>query len=233
VLPADDKENIRAIFLHHVDPVTPELAAELLGWDLDTMDAAIKWRAVRLDENSLDAPRINRAELLELATDQWQMSEIVEALGRDLKRVFSRKTGWPSAAALVRDALEKVPPAPVPDVILRRVAARRKRAPLPAPLPHTRRNRPDGVREATLSGLEVEYQKSVPHLRLSGRWLAKLGLKPGMRVYITLRTGRIVISAVDPAVATAAETVQPASVVPLSKPRGGAPRQFVAAAPAN
>lgn len=232
MLSPDDKEHIRAIFLHHVEPVTPELAAELLGWDLDTMDAAIKWRAVELDENSLDEPRVNRAELLELATDQWSMSEIVEALGRDVRRVFSRKTGWTSAGALVRDALEKIPPAPVPEVVLRRVAARRRRAPMPAPLPHSRRNRLDGVREATLSGLEVEYQKSVPYLRLSGRWLAKLGLKPGMRVYITLRAGKIVISAVDPAVATAAETVHPASVVPLSKARGGAPRQFVAAAPA-
>ena len=51
-------ESIRSIFLQHVQPVTVDFAAKLLGWDLDTMDAAVKWRAVTLDENSLDEPRI-------------------------------------------------------------------------------------------------------------------------------------------------------------------------------
>lgn len=232
-MPTDVKEHIRAIFLHHIEPVTIEVAAGLLGWDLDTMDAAIKWRAVKLDENSLDAPRIDRAELLNLATDQWQVSEIEEALGRDAKRAFGKKRGRRTAGGMVRSALENIPPAPVAEAVLRRVAAKRRRNPLPAPLPHARRNRQDGIREATLTAFSVEYQKHVPYLRLRGRWLAKLGLRPGMRLYIEARHGRLVITAADPAAASQPSATEHANVVAMTGPRAGGGRQIAVAAAAR
>ena len=54
-------ESIRAIFLQYVQPVTVDLAARLLGWNLDTMDAAIEWRAVTLDETR-STSRASRAK---------------------------------------------------------------------------------------------------------------------------------------------------------------------------
>ncbi|MDP9176964.1 MAG: type I toxin-antitoxin system SymE family toxin, partial [Gemmatimonadota bacterium] len=81
---------------------------------------------------------------------------------------------------------------------------RRSRSRVPAiapapPLPSTRRRRADGVREATLTGFEVEYRDVVPMLRLRGRWLDRHGFKVGARIYITVDAGRIVITATDPA----------------------------------
>jgi hypothetical protein len=43
MLSSDLVKSICSIFLHDGQSVTPDHAAELLGWSLDEMDQAIKW----------------------------------------------------------------------------------------------------------------------------------------------------------------------------------------------
>jgi hypothetical protein len=83
VLNPDTTASIRAIFVHDGSAVTVDEAARLLGWPLDTMDAAIKWQAIKLDERSKREPRISRRELLEAAIDQM-------VARRDQSRVVTR-----------------------------------------------------------------------------------------------------------------------------------------------
>jgi hypothetical protein len=73
-------ENIRSIFIHNGEPVAVDEAAKLLGWHLATMDAAIKWRVVTLDDTSKGEPRISRAELVAQAIEQWPLADIRAAL---------------------------------------------------------------------------------------------------------------------------------------------------------
>lgn len=225
-------ESIRAIFLQHVQPVTVDFAAKLLGWDLDTMDAAVKWRAVTLDENSLDEPRIARAELLRLAVEQWTVADILRALGSDRNRVLQPyRCRESEPASIARDALATLPPPPVPEAVLRRVARMRRRAGVPAPLPQKQMRRSDGVREFTVSAMELAYRTFMPYFRIRGRWLAQLGFKPGMRLYIQASRGQLVITTTDPA-AQVARSTAPANVVALPALEGGSARRTAVAAPA-
>jgi hypothetical protein len=347
MLNSDLVKSICSIFLHDGQSVTPDHAAELLGWTLDEMDKAIKWGDIELDPAAKDA-QISRAELIEKATHQWPFSVIQEALGPNAVNVFppgvlvrpliipvheyadamleyfakkgnesretvlgrilddyaaqhiaelvanvsvfndaasfmgeakhtasadpvsvhvaraarvggrsarscnliappalaamtpvpatagasasgansSRGCDRPSAMvavsaghSVIRDhggaSLALAPAvaaltAPLPPLVpyvpespskrRRRLAARRPsgeslhESPEPA-----RRNRRDGIREATLSYFELGYQRFVPFLRLRGQWLASFGFKTRTRIYIKASPGRLVITVDDPA----------------------------------
>ena len=333
MLNSDLVKSICSIFLHDGQSVTPDHAAELLGWTLDEMDKAIKWGDIELDPTT-DEARISRARLIEKATHQWPFSVIQEALGPNAVNVFPpgllmrplivpvheyadamleyfAKKGNESkesvlgrilddyaaqhitelvanvpvfndAASFMGEAKHTATADPVSVHVARaaRVGGRSARscnviappalaamspsrgcdrpssvrdvapgpsvirdhgsaslavapavAPLTAPLPPlmpyvpespskrrrrlgarrrsgeplqespapVRRNRPDGIREATLSGFELGYQRFVPFLRLRGHWLASLGFKTRTRVYIEASEGRLVITVKDPA----------------------------------
>jgi hypothetical protein len=346
MLNSDLVKSICAIFLHDGQPVTPDHAAELLGWTLGEMDQAIKWGDIELDSTAADA-RISRAELIEKATHQWPFSVIQEALGPDAVNVFlpgllmrpliipvheyadamldyfaatgneakesvlgrilddyaaqhiaelvanvpvfddaasfmgeakhtaaadpvsvhaarAAREGGRSARAcnlMAPPAVVTVPPRPVtadagasgvrssrgcdrpssmravaaaPSVIRdhggassalvpavtplaaalpplvpnvpespskrrRRLAARRPSGEsLQQSTEPTRRKRPDGIREATLSYFAVGDRRFVPFLRLRGQWLASFGFKTRTRIYITASPGRLVITVDDP-----------------------------------
>lgn len=72
----------------------------------------------------------------------------------------------------------------------------------------------------------------MPYFRVRGRWLAQLGFKPGMRLYIQASRGQLVITTTDPA-AQGSRSTAPANVVSLPAPQGGSPRRTAVAAPAN
>jgi hypothetical protein len=98
-----------------------------------------------------------------------------------------------------------------------------------------RRNRPDGIREATLSSFELSYQRFVPFLRLRGHWLASFGFETRTRVYIKASHGCLVITVDDPAKAKkAAESPaeQPGTVAEVVGARVGRRRRASAAAAA-
>ena len=333
MLNSDLVKSICSIFLHDGQPVTPDHAAELLGWTLDEMDKAIKWGDIELDPTS-DVARITRAELIEKATHQWPFSVIQEALGPNAVNVFppgllmrpliipvheyadamldyfakrgnesketvlgrilddyaaqhitelvanvpvfndaasfmgeakhtaaadpvsvhvarAARVGGRSArtCALVSpSALAAMPPvsapsqaapvgaasfghsvirdhggaslavaptapavtAPLPPLMpyvpespskrRRRLGARRRSGePLQTTPEPARRNRADGIREATLSYFELGYQRFVPFLRLRGQWLASVGFKTRTRIYIKASDGCLVITVKDPA----------------------------------
>lgn len=229
MLSLDVAERIRTIFLHDGEPVTIETAAKWLGWDLDTMNEAIKWKAVKLDYTARGKPRITFNELLVHATDQWTYAQIRKALGKKARRIFKYKYDAPKPSMIVRDALRYAFPDDESNVLsgfgvasldeftaLRRRT--RGRTPVdvftPPPLP-LRRVREDGVREFTVTALEMEFQRFLPFLRLRGRWLAGLGFKPGMRVYITPECGRIVITASDPAALQQRDEATGAQILPM------------------
>ena len=352
MLNSDLVKSICAIFLHDGQPVTPDHAAELLGWTLDEMDKAIKWGDIELDPTAEEA-RISRAELIEKATHQWPFSVIQEALGPNAVNVFppgllmrpliipvheyadamleyfakkgneskesvlgrilddyaaqhitelvanvpvfndaasfmgeakhtaaadpvsvhvaraarvggrsartcnlmeppavaatpfSRGCDRPSAMvavsagpSVIRDhggaPLSLAPAvtaltAPLPPLMpyvpespakrRRRLGARRPSGePLQASPEPARRNRPDGIREATLSYFELGYQRFVPFLRLRGHWLASFGFKTRTRVYIKATQGCLVITVKDPAKARKAaqsSAGQPGTVAEL------------------
>ena len=221
MLKPDIAERIRAIFLHDGSAVTIVDFIILLGWPISTFEAAVKWGVITMEDPASNVPHISHAQLLEKARDQWSEAEIVEALGDDGPRVLASTHTPAATASIIRDAVRTEPvdalqivdmpsPAEMLAAGLRPphrepIPRRRRRARVPAivpapPLPPTRRNRADGVREATLTGFEVAYQDLVPMLRLRGRWLARNGFKVGARIYITVAEGRIVITATDPAV---------------------------------
>lgn len=225
--------NIRAIFIHKGEPVPVDQAAFLLGWDIPTMDEAIKWKAIRLDDCSPDAPRITRRELLEQAFEQWSLAEIAEALGpAEADRVLGKKSernprlvirDRDTARAAVLRTLESSGSA----LLLPRAreAARRRASKVKvsttsdAPARKARPRRTDNVREITMAATEVSYQNLVPLLRLRGRWLARLGFKPGMRVYIATAPGELVMTVTDPAAAgepSNAQRPQLVAVPPLA-----------------
>lgn len=228
MLKRDIAERIRAIFLHDGSAVTIVDFIILLGWDISTFEAAVKWRVITIEDPATAVPHISHAQLLEKAREQWSEAEIVEALGDDGPRVLASAHAPAATASIIRDAVRAEPVDALPVVAAlspaemlaaglrpphrEPVPRRRKRPRVPTiapapPLPPTRRNRADGVREATLTGFEVAYQDLVPMLRLRGRWLARNGFKVGARIYITVAEGRIVITATDPAKSAGSERV--------------------------
>lgn len=214
MLTPETRANIRAIFVHDGQSVAVDEAAALLGWDIDTMDAAIKWQAIKLDERSKNAPRISRRELLEAAIDQWSLAEIRAALSRDEWKALVSFCGAGYGALVVRDRDTLCAAAgrqaehaaetaallrPEAEAAFQRRAARARKAAVIVPEQFKRRRRTDGVREVTMTALSGRNGGLVPMLRLRGRWLARLGFKQGMRIYIVETPGAVIITTTDPA----------------------------------
>lgn len=93
-------------------------------------------------------------------------------------------------------------------------AARRYRrkhavATVATPQKNKRQRRRDGVRVFSMASLyrparpSGSQETKVPYLRMSGRWLKECGFEIGARVYLTVENGRLIVTNVDPAVATA------------------------------
>jgi hypothetical protein len=143
----------------------------------------------------------------------------------------------PSVPALAGPPHALVPYVPEsPAKRRRRLGARRASGePLHKSPEPARRNRPDGIREATLSYFELGYQRFVPFLRLRGHWLASFGFKTRTRIYIEASQGCLVITVQDPANAKkAAESPaeQPGTVAEVVGARVGRRRRASAAAAA-
>jgi hypothetical protein len=75
-------QRIRAIFLHHQPRVTIADAAGLLGWSRAEMNAAIRNGEIEVVE-TCSGKRIELRELVAYALQQWPLTAIEEALGRD------------------------------------------------------------------------------------------------------------------------------------------------------
>jgi len=73
---------IRAIFLHHEPRVTIADAVGLLGWSRAEMDAAIRDGEIEV-VGTCSGERIELRELAAYALQQWPLTAIEEALGRD------------------------------------------------------------------------------------------------------------------------------------------------------
>jgi hypothetical protein len=73
---------IRAIFLHHEPRVTIADAAGLLGWSRAEMNAAIRDGEIEVVE-TCGGKRVELRELATFALQQWPLTAIEEALGRD------------------------------------------------------------------------------------------------------------------------------------------------------
>jgi hypothetical protein len=69
-----------------------------------------------------------------------------------------------------------------------------------------------------MAACEVRYRDLVPMLRLRGHWLARLGFKQGMRVYIVATAGALVITATDPAKMRKQSGAQSARVLATAAP---------------
>jgi hypothetical protein len=94
------------------------------------------------------------------------------------------------------------------------LAARRYRrrlvvAVVTAPRKEKRKRRRDGVRVFSMGSLyrparlSGSQETKVPYFRMSGRWLEACGFEIGARVYLKVEHGRLIVTNVDPAVATA------------------------------
>jgi hypothetical protein len=75
-------QRIRAIFLHHESRVTIADAAGMLGWSRAEINAAIRDGEIELVE-TCSGKRIELRELVAYALQQWPLTAIAEALGRD------------------------------------------------------------------------------------------------------------------------------------------------------
>jgi hypothetical protein len=75
-------QRIRAIFLHHEPRVTIADAAGLLGWSRAEMNAAIRDGEIEVVK-TCSGKRIELRELAAYALQQWPLTAIEEALGRD------------------------------------------------------------------------------------------------------------------------------------------------------
>ena len=75
-------QRIRAIFLHHESRVTIADAAGLLGWSRAGMNRAIRNGEIEVVE-TCSGKRIELRELTAYALQQWPLTDIEEALGRD------------------------------------------------------------------------------------------------------------------------------------------------------
>ena len=222
MLKSDIAERIRAIYQHDGSPVTVVDFIILLGWEISTLDDAVARRLITILDAGSAVPRISHAQLLERAREQWSEAEIVEALGDDGPRILASTQAPAAAASVIRDAVRVEPvdalqvvAALTPDEMLaaglrpphREPLPRRSRRPrvpavaLPPPLPPTRRNRADGVREATMISACAGDNGSAPHLRLRGHWLSRFDFKVGARIYIVAERGKLTITTTDPAAA--------------------------------
>ncbi|HYI09839.1 MAG TPA: hypothetical protein VEK57_12315 [Thermoanaerobaculia bacterium] len=75
-------QRIRAIFLHHESRVTIADVAGLLGWPRAEMNAAIRHGEIEAVE-TCSGKRIELRELAAYALQQWPLTAVEEALGRD------------------------------------------------------------------------------------------------------------------------------------------------------
>ncbi|HYI08142.1 MAG TPA: hypothetical protein VEK57_03640 [Thermoanaerobaculia bacterium] len=75
-------QRIRAIFLHHESRVTMADAAGMLGWSRAEMNRAIRNGEIEVVE-TCSGKRIELRELAAYALQQWPLTSIEEALGRD------------------------------------------------------------------------------------------------------------------------------------------------------
>ncbi|HYK00669.1 MAG TPA: hypothetical protein VE974_02870 [Thermoanaerobaculia bacterium] len=75
-------QRIRTIFLHHEPRVTIADAAGVLGWSRAEMNAAIGNGEIEVVE-TCSGKRIELRELAVYALQQWPLTAIEEALGRD------------------------------------------------------------------------------------------------------------------------------------------------------
>jgi hypothetical protein len=82
MLEPDVIQRIRSIFLHHEPRVTIADAAGLLGWSGAEMNRAIRDGEIEVVE-TCSGKRIELRELAAYALQQWSLTEIEEALGRD------------------------------------------------------------------------------------------------------------------------------------------------------
>lgn len=65
--------------------------------------------------------------------------------------------------------------------------------------------RRDGVREYTVTMMGAAQGESVPHLRMSGRWLERCGFAGRTRVFVRVEPGRLVLTTADPALSNSGE----------------------------
>ncbi|MBV9069411.1 MAG: hypothetical protein JO093_18705 [Acidobacteria bacterium] len=214
MLNPDEAANVRAIFVHDGGAVTVDEAAALLGWPLATMDAAIKWRAVTIDAGTDREPRISRGQLLEHAFDQWPLNDIKAALTGPQWRALRKRCGasFGRLAVCDRDTLRDAAAQPSrgsvasaalvrPELAakLARAEKRKSKANVVVPEQFKRHRRDRDVRMFTLTRFEVRYRDFVPMLRIRGRWLARLGFKPDMCVYVVAQPGALLITTTHPA----------------------------------
>jgi hypothetical protein len=75
-------QRIRAIFLHHESRVTIAEATGMLGWSRAAMNAALRNGEIEVVE-TCSGKRIELRELAAYALQQWPLTAIEEALGRD------------------------------------------------------------------------------------------------------------------------------------------------------
>ena len=75
-------QRIRAIFLHHEPRVTIADAAGLLGWSRAEMNAAVRNGEIEVVE-TCSGKRIELREVAAYSLQQWSLTDIEEALGRD------------------------------------------------------------------------------------------------------------------------------------------------------
>jgi len=82
VLDTTTSQRIRTIFLHHESRVTIAEAAGMLGWSRAEMNRAIRNGEIEVVE-TCSGKRIELRELAAYALQQWPLTAIEEALGRD------------------------------------------------------------------------------------------------------------------------------------------------------
>src|SRR4051812_19310276 len=75
-------QRIRAIFLHREPRVTVGVAADLLGWSFAEMKATIRNGDIEVVE-TCSGTRIDLCELAAYVMQQWPLTSIEEALGRE------------------------------------------------------------------------------------------------------------------------------------------------------
>ena len=80
-------QRIRAIFLHHAPHVTIDEAAGLLGWSRAEMDATIRDGEIEVVE-TCSGRWIELRELAVYAAQEWPLTSIEEALGREASLVL-------------------------------------------------------------------------------------------------------------------------------------------------
>ncbi|HYI10164.1 MAG TPA: hypothetical protein VEK57_13980 [Thermoanaerobaculia bacterium] len=80
-------QRIRSIFLHHEPRVTIAEGAGMLGWSRAEMDAAIRDGEIEVVE-TCGGKRIELRELAAYAVQQWPLTAVEEALGRDAALVL-------------------------------------------------------------------------------------------------------------------------------------------------